>query len=435
MRRQTPHLAVAFTRLPDGAAGRIACAHAEGRAEVQPPGAACRRTHSSRCAWPTTSFLPTTRIPTAWSEIGWGGPASPRGYVRMDFDDAIPGRRPKQGGRVEAARRKNRTCRMTRLETPRAANGRAPDVFRPGGWIPMREYGDDEPVDFAIVGTGAGGGTLACRLAEARLFGRRASTPALISGRWRISPPTKREQAKLYWTDERIVDGDNPLQHGQQQQRQGGWRLTVHFAMVSLRFRPEWFKSRSLLGYGADWPLDWREMWDYYARGRAGAEDLRPGQLSLGAASPALSVPRARAQCRGPCACAGLRGDGHQMDGDAAGDVLGAARAAHPCVYRGFCVTGCSTNAKQSALVTWIPRAIAPARKSAILRWSAGSRSTTTAGRPACTITARQLAVSARPQRRGRRLCDRDAAAAAELRDRPLSRRSRQLLRASSART
>jgi hypothetical protein len=24
--------------------------------------------------------------PTAWSEIGWGGPASPRGYVRMDFD-------------------------------------------------------------------------------------------------------------------------------------------------------------------------------------------------------------------------------------------------------------------------------------------------------------------------------------------------------------
>jgi Gluconate 2-dehydrogenase subunit 3 len=24
--------------------------------------------------------------PTAWSEIGWGGPASPRGYVRMDFN-------------------------------------------------------------------------------------------------------------------------------------------------------------------------------------------------------------------------------------------------------------------------------------------------------------------------------------------------------------
>ncbi|OXH82269.1 hypothetical protein CA831_37340, partial [Burkholderia multivorans] len=36
------------------------------------------------------------------------------------------------------------------------------------------------------------------------------------------------------------------------------------FAMVSLRFRPEWFRSRTLLGYGVDWPLDWREMWRYY---------------------------------------------------------------------------------------------------------------------------------------------------------------------------
>ena len=40
--------------------------------------------------------------------------------------------------------------------------------------------------------------------------------------------------------------------------------------------------------------------------------------------------------------------------------TLSAPRGlAHPCVYRGFCVTGCSTNAKQSAPLTWIPRAIA----------------------------------------------------------------------------
>ena len=39
--------------------------------------------------------------------------------------------------------------------------------------------------------------------------------------------------------------------------------------------------------------------------------------------------------------------------------TLSAPRGrAHPCVYRGFCTSGCSTNAKQSALVTWIPRAI-----------------------------------------------------------------------------
>jgi gluconate 2-dehydrogenase subunit 3-like protein len=28
--------------------------------------------------------------PTAWSEIGWGGPASPRGYVRLDFNERDP---------------------------------------------------------------------------------------------------------------------------------------------------------------------------------------------------------------------------------------------------------------------------------------------------------------------------------------------------------
>ena len=30
-----------------------------------------------------------------------------------------------------------------------------------------------------------------------------------------------------------------------------------------------------------------------------------------------------------------------------------------PCVYRGMCVIGCSTNAKQSVLITWLPRALA----------------------------------------------------------------------------
>lgn len=47
--------------------------------------------------------------PTAWSEIGWGGPASPRGYVRLDYDERDPWEAAEvKGGDVEAARRKNR---------------------------------------------------------------------------------------------------------------------------------------------------------------------------------------------------------------------------------------------------------------------------------------------------------------------------------------
>jgi choline dehydrogenase-like flavoprotein len=67
---------------------------------------------------------------------------------------------------------------------------------------------------------------------------------------------------------------------------------TVHFAMVSLRFRPECFKSRSVLGYGADWPLDWREMWHYYTKAEKALSISRP--LSYPGARSARATPIAR---------------------------------------------------------------------------------------------------------------------------------------------
>lgn len=46
--------------------------------------------------------------PTSWNEIGWGGPASPRGYVRMDFDERDPWEAAEvKDANVAAARRKN----------------------------------------------------------------------------------------------------------------------------------------------------------------------------------------------------------------------------------------------------------------------------------------------------------------------------------------
>ena len=63
---------------------------------------------------------------------------------------------------------------------------------------------------------------------------------------------------------------------------------TSRFAMVSLRFRPEWFKSRSLLGYGADWPLDWREMWNYYT------EVEQALKISGPVTAPAIRIGRIR---------------------------------------------------------------------------------------------------------------------------------------------
>ena len=47
--------------------------------------------------------------PTAWSEIGWGGPASPRGYVRMGYDERDPweAAEARPGTDEASARRKN----------------------------------------------------------------------------------------------------------------------------------------------------------------------------------------------------------------------------------------------------------------------------------------------------------------------------------------
>jgi hypothetical protein len=47
--------------------------------------------------------------PTAWNEIGWGGPAGPRGYVRMGFNRRDPWEASEaRPGREERARRENR---------------------------------------------------------------------------------------------------------------------------------------------------------------------------------------------------------------------------------------------------------------------------------------------------------------------------------------
>jgi hypothetical protein len=46
--------------------------------------------------------------PTAWSEMGFGGPASPRGYVRMDYDERDPWEAAEShGDDVETVRRVN----------------------------------------------------------------------------------------------------------------------------------------------------------------------------------------------------------------------------------------------------------------------------------------------------------------------------------------
>ena len=275
---------------------------------------------------------------------------------------------------------------------PRAGRGRAPDVFVRGGWVPMREYRDEEAVDFAIVGTGAGGGTLACKLAEAGF-----SVVALDAGPyWRPLEDFASDEDradKLYWTDERIIGGDDPDRSSAATtaaRRVGG--STVHFAMVSLRFRPEWFKCALDAGLRrglADRSGD--EMWHYYAEVEQALKIAGPVSYPWGPQRAALSLSAARAECRRALVLArGCEALGIDWAPTPLATLSAPRGKAHPCVYRGFCDFGCSTNAKQSALVTWIPRAIARRRRNPRSRDGRPDRDRPRRpGAPACTIIAR----------------------------------------------
>lgn len=247
---------------------------------------------------------------------------------------------------------------MDEQDHPRAQGGRAPDVFRKGGWVPMASYSDEEEVDFAIVGTGAGGGTLACLLAEAGF-----SVVAFDAGPyWRPLEDfasDEREQNKLYWNAERITGGNDPIVYGSNNSGRSVGGSTVHFSMVTPRFRPEWFKSRSLLGYGADWPVSWGEMKHYYEQVENALKIAGPTRYPWGPKRKAYPYRAHEVNAAGQVLARGCEAMGIDWAAAPLATLSAPRGLAHPCVYRGFCVAGCSTNAKQSVLVTWIPRALA----------------------------------------------------------------------------
>ena len=284
------------------------------------------------------------------------------------------------------------------MDSPRAKDGRAPDVFRRGGWIPMRCYRDQDEVDFAIVGTGAGGGTLACKLAEAGF-----SVVGFDAGPfWRPLEDfasDEYEQEKLYWLGERITGGDDPIEFGSNNSGQSVGGSTVHFQMVSLRFRPERFKARSRLGYAVDWPIEPEEMWHYYdlaedalkisgpvnypwgpPRPRypyrqhemnAAALVLARGCEALGikwAATPFATIFRRRAASRLPASIA-----------------ASARAAARPMPSRAHSLPGSRARSM-------------PAPKFAISQWLAASMSATMERLPGCNIIARANGAGSGPK-------------------------------------
>ena len=239
----------------------------------------------------------------------------------------------------------------------RATDGRAPDVFRPGAWVPMRQHRDEDAVDFVIVGTGCGGSVAAAKLAAAG-----HSVVAFDAGAFyrplEDFASDEHEQEKLYWLGERISGGADPIELGSNNSGRAVGGTTVHFQMVALRFRPEWFKARSKLGYGHDWPVDWREMWRYYAEAEEAMKIAGPIRYPWGPKRGRYPYREHELSASALVLAKGCDAVGVKWSPTPTASLSAPRGEAPPCVYRGFCKIGCATNAKQSMLVTFVPQAL-----------------------------------------------------------------------------
>ncbi|MDX6309009.1 MAG: hypothetical protein QOI06_2055 [Nocardioidaceae bacterium] len=219
----------------------------------------------------------------------------------------------------------------------------------------MRRFADTDEVDLVIVGCGAGGSTLLQRLAR-----RGWKAVALDAGPfWDPDADWVSDEAgshHLYWTEPRVISGQDPVPLGSNNSGRGVGGSMVHYAGYTPRFHPSDFATWTNDGVGADWPLTYGDLRPYYAQieeelpvagekwpwGDPHSYPHRPhpvggnGEIFLRGAL-ALGITAKV----GPVAIANGR----------------FGNRPH-CIYRGFCLQGCKVNAKASPLITHIPDAL-----------------------------------------------------------------------------
>ena len=307
--------------------------------------------------------------PWAWNEIGFGGPAYPRGYARLGVGQreswegapSVRGRS-RQGHRATRSagnvsrRHELRTLLRGALRPPDNDSAFLLDVHRRA--VPrerMARYDDSFSVDLVIVGAGAGGGTLAQRLAR-----RGWKVVVLESGPfWDPDQDWVSDEAgshRLYWTDDRVTGGSDPVELGKNNCGHGVGGSMVHYAGYCPRFHPSDFEVRSRDGVGEDWPIRYPDLKRHYERLELElpvAGDFWPwGDPHRYPHTPHPIAGGADA------ARAGARKLGIEMRVGPVGITNGAFGNRPHCIYRGYCLQGCKVNAKASPLVTHIPDAI-----------------------------------------------------------------------------
>ncbi|MBC6608680.1 GMC family oxidoreductase [Hymenobacter sp. BT188] len=221
-----------------------------------------------------------------------------------------------------------------------------------------------DEVDCLVIGTGAGGAPLLARLAMAGL-----KIVALEAGPWH-DPKTdfatdEKAQEFLFWNDERLSAGKDPVAFGKNNSGTGVGGSTLHYTAYTPRAQPDDLHLNRDFGVGVDWPFGYEELEPYY-------EEL---EHFLGISGP-TPYPWGPKRGRGyPLAPLPLNGAAQLMEracqqlGIRTSPAANAALSARyyqegvgwreACTNRGFCQAGCSTGAKASMDVTFLPLAVA----------------------------------------------------------------------------
>ncbi|GAA4501065.1 hypothetical protein GCM10023172_22330 [Hymenobacter ginsengisoli] len=220
-----------------------------------------------------------------------------------------------------------------------------------------------ETVDCLVIGLGAGGAPLLARLAQAGL-----NVVALEAGPWhnpeKAFATDEKAQDFLFWNDERLAAGQDPLAMGKNNSGTGVGGSTLHYTAYTPRPLPDDLHLKRDFGQGEDWPLTYDDLAPYYEEieqflGISGPTPY-PWGPSRPKGYPLAPLPlnsAAQLMVRGaeklgintsPAANAALSGRYYQ-------EGVGWREA---CTNRGFCQAGCSNGAKASMDVTFIPLAV-----------------------------------------------------------------------------
>ena len=219
----------------------------------------------------------------------------------------------------------------------------------------MAQIAHDDQDAVVIIGSGAGGGTLAHELT------RRGIKVVLLEAGGRQSLASFSQDpgeafVQLTWLDPRTTSGtstvreDYPNLPSWTAKTLGG--TTVHWTGATPRIRPWEVRARTTYGDVAgasliDWPIEYAELMRYYELAeRRMVVTRRHGNPGLPASSHFKVMYN------------GARRIGYkQVHTGYLAINTGPADDRGMCIQQGFCVQGCKTGAKWSTLYTEIPRA------------------------------------------------------------------------------